>query len=96
MIILLARLSAYGFDYNSLELINSFLSGRKFRTKIVSSYSPNHKFPKIQIHVITYPNYKTYGNDAFILYLIKQKNMFRMIKKLAKFLTISFQTLLQA
>ena len=32
--LLLAKLSAYGFDYNSLELINSFLSGRKFRTKI--------------------------------------------------------------
>ena len=36
----LAKLSAYGFDYNSLKLINSFLSGRKFRTKIGSSYSP--------------------------------------------------------
>ena len=31
--LLLAKLSAYGFDYNSLELINSFLSSRKFRTK---------------------------------------------------------------
>ena len=49
----------------------------------------------MKIHVITYRNYKTYGNDAFILYLIKQKNIFRMIKKLAKFLTISFQTLFQ-
>ena len=39
--LLLAKLSAYGFDYNSLELINSFLSGRKFRTKIGSSYIPN-------------------------------------------------------
>ena len=38
--LLLAKLSAYGFDYNSLKLINSFLSGRKFRTKIGSSYSP--------------------------------------------------------
>ena len=36
----MAKLSAYGFDYNSLKLINSFLSGRKFRTKIGSSYSP--------------------------------------------------------
>ena len=39
---LLAKLSAYDFNYNSLELINSFLSARKFRTKIASSYSPNH------------------------------------------------------
>ena len=38
--LLLAKLSAYGFDYNSLKLINSFLSGRKFRTKIGPSHSP--------------------------------------------------------
>ena len=38
--LLLAKLSAYGFDYNSLKLINSFLSNRKFRTKIGSSYTP--------------------------------------------------------
>ena len=31
---------ACGFDYNSLKLINSFPSDRKFRTKIGSSYSP--------------------------------------------------------
>ena len=36
---LLTKLSAYGFDYNSLELINSFLSSRKFRTKKGSSCS---------------------------------------------------------
>ena len=29
----------YDFDHNSLKLINSFLSGRKFRTKLASSYS---------------------------------------------------------
>ena len=38
--LLLAKLSPYGFDYNSLKLINSFLSDGKFRTKIGSSYSP--------------------------------------------------------
>ena len=38
--LLLPKLGAYGFDYNSLKLINSFLSGRKFRTKIGSSYTP--------------------------------------------------------
>ena len=38
--LLLAKQSAYGFDYNSLKLINSFLSGRKFKTKIGSSYNP--------------------------------------------------------
>ena len=38
--LLLAKLSAYGFDYNSLKLINSFLCARKFMTKIASSYAP--------------------------------------------------------
>ena len=38
--LLLAKLSAYSFDYNLLKLINNFLSGRKFRTKIGPSYSP--------------------------------------------------------
>ena len=37
---LLAKLSTYGFHYNSLKLINNLLSGRKFRTKTGSSYSP--------------------------------------------------------
>ena len=37
--LLLAKLRGYGFDYSSLKLINSFLSGRKFRTKIGSSHS---------------------------------------------------------
>ena len=39
--LLLAKLSAHGFDNNSLKLINSFLSERKFiKKKIGSSYSP--------------------------------------------------------
>ena len=38
--LLLAKLNACGFDYNSLKLVNSSLSGRTFRTKIGSSYSP--------------------------------------------------------
>ena len=38
--LLLAKLSAYDFDYNSLKRINSFHSGRKFGTKRGSSYSP--------------------------------------------------------
>ena len=37
--VLQAKLGAYGFDYNSLKLINSILINRKFRTKIDSSYS---------------------------------------------------------
>ena len=38
--VLLAKLSTYGFDYNTLKLINIILTGRKFGTKIGSSYSP--------------------------------------------------------
>ena len=37
--LLLAQLNAHGFDYKSLELISSFLSNRKHRTKINSSFS---------------------------------------------------------
>ena len=33
---LLTKLNAYGFDYKSLKLISSFLSNRKYRTKINS------------------------------------------------------------
>ena len=37
--LLIAKLYAYGFDKNSLYFINSYLKGRKQRTKINSSYS---------------------------------------------------------
>ena len=36
---LIAKLEAYGFTYKSLELINSYLTDKKHRTKIYSSYS---------------------------------------------------------
>ena len=37
--LLLAKLNAYGFDYKSLKLTSSFLSNRKYKTKINSSFS---------------------------------------------------------
>ena len=37
--LLLAKLEAYGFSYESLKLINSHLTDRKHRTKINSSYT---------------------------------------------------------
>ena len=41
--LLLAKLNVYGFDYKCLKLISSFLSNRKYRTKINSSFSEwNH------------------------------------------------------
>ena len=36
---LIAKLEAYGFTYESLKLINSYLTDRKLRTKINSPYS---------------------------------------------------------
>ena len=36
---LIAKLNAYGFDYNALRLIYNYLSDRKQRTKIDESYS---------------------------------------------------------
>ena len=36
---LITKLEAYGFTYESLELINNYLTDRKHRTKINSSYS---------------------------------------------------------
>ena len=37
--LMIAKLHAYGFDYNALCLINSFLSGRRQRTKIGTAFS---------------------------------------------------------
>ena len=37
--LLIAKLHAYGFDYNSLTYINSYLSDRKHRTKVNNSFS---------------------------------------------------------
>ena len=36
---LIAKLGTYGFTYESLKLINSYLNDRKHRTKINLSYS---------------------------------------------------------
>ena len=37
--LLIAKLAAYGFDYNSLQILKSYLSNRKKRTKINDAYS---------------------------------------------------------
>ena len=37
--LLIAKLEAYGFDHKSLSYINSYLSGRKHRTKVNNSFS---------------------------------------------------------
>ena len=37
--LLIAKLNSYGFDYNSLKLINSYLTGRKQRVRVNTKYS---------------------------------------------------------
>ena len=37
--LLITKLAAYGFDYQSLRLIESFLSNRQQRTKINNAFS---------------------------------------------------------
>ena len=37
--LLIAKLATYGFDYNSLQMLQSYLSNRKQRTKINDAYS---------------------------------------------------------
>ena len=37
--LLTAKLTAYGFGYNSLQMLQSYLSNRKQRTKINDAYS---------------------------------------------------------
>ena len=37
--LLIAKFAAYGFDYNSLQMLQSYLSNRKQRTKINDTFS---------------------------------------------------------
>ena len=37
--LLIAKLDAYGFDKKALKLVNSYLSNRKKRVKIIDKYS---------------------------------------------------------
>ena len=38
-LLLLAKLNAYVFSYKSIKLVSSLLSGRRYKTKIISGYS---------------------------------------------------------
>ena len=66
--LLLGQLNAYGFDYKSLKLISSFLSNRKYRTKINSSFSEwKHLFISVpQGSVLSPLLFNIYMCDLFL------------------------------
>ena len=71
--LLLAKLNTYGFDYKSLKLISSFLSNRKYRTKII------HLLANGNISLLAYhrdlslvPYYLTYTYVIFFCLCLNQ------------------------
>ena len=70
--LLIAKLDAYGFDYLSLKLINSYLTGRRQRVRVNASYSEyaeiEHGVPQGSILGPELYNYNS--NDLFLFMLL--------------------------
>ena len=70
--LLIAKLDAYGFDYLSLKLINSYLTGRRQRVRVNASYSDyteiEHGVPQGSILGPELYNYNS--NDLFLFMLL--------------------------
>ena len=74
--LLIAKLHAYGFDYNSLKLILSYLSDRFQRVRVNGSFS---KWMKIiygvpQGSILGAPLFNIYSNDIFFLLIFDIAN----------------------
>ncbi len=74
--LLIAKLHAYGFDYLSLKLIHSYLTGRKQRVRVNASFSEwsNIDDGVPQGSILGPELYNYYANDLFLFILLEVAN----------------------
>ena len=74
--LLIAKLHAYGFDYLSLKLIYSYLTGRKQRVRVNASYSEwsNIDDGVPQGSILGPELYNYYSNDLFLFVILEIAN----------------------